>query len=94
MSCDVVSAHYIGEYRLQITFEDGRFGIVDFAEFIKKGGVFEKLRDLDFFKTFTIDPELKVITWGGEIDIAPETLYSKATGDPLPEWMQEEESLP
>lgn len=30
--------------------------------------------------------------WGAEIDIAPETLYSLATGESLPEWMVAEDS--
>jgi len=38
-----------------------------------------------------VNEELGVLTWGDEIDIAPEVLYSEATGSPLPRWMIEEE---
>ena len=88
MIVDVISASYQEDYKIQLTFENGRQGVVDFKEYLHKGGVFEKFKDLAFFKTFEVNPELGVITWGNEIDIAPETLYSKATKEPLPEWVQ------
>ena len=87
MSYDVTDVTYVGDYRLEITFENGKSGIVDFQKYIQKGGVFARLEDLDFFKQFTLNRELGVITWGGEVDLAPETLYAEATGEPLPGWM-------
>ena len=87
MTKDVISAHYKGEYKIEITFEDGATGIVDFSKYLSKGGVFKKFRDLEFFKNFKINQELGVLTWGDEIDIAPETLYAEAKNTPLPSWM-------
>ena len=49
--------------------------------------MFEQFRDLEFFRSFSINKELGVLTWGDEIDIAPETLYAEATGTDLPAWM-------
>ena len=49
--------------------------------------VFKRFRDLTFFREFIVDEELGTLTWGDEIDIAPETLYAEATGAPLPDWM-------
>ena len=43
---------------------------------------------MEFFKNLKINEELGVLTWGDEIDIAPETLYAEATNSPLPDWMQ------
>ncbi len=88
MLLDVVSAEYCGDYKIKITFEDGKSGIVDFSSYLKKGGVFEKFKNIDFFKSFSIDNEVGVLTWKNEIDIAPETLYSAATKSSLPDWMQ------
>ena len=85
---DVVSAKYKGEYKIELIFEDGVTGIMDFSKFISRGGVFEKFRDVEFFKNFSINNELGVLTWGDEIDIAPETLYAEATRSPLPNWME------
>jgi len=64
---------------------------VDFSSYLEIGGVFERFRAPEFFKAFTINRELGVVSWDGEIEIAPETLYSKATGEPLPDWMVAEE---
>lgn len=88
---DVVTAEYMDGYRIKVTFDDGRDGIVDFSSYLNAGGVFDRFRDMEFFKGFTVDRELGVLSWGGEIDIAPETLYSRATGEPLPDWMVAEE---
>ena len=88
---DVVSAAYQGSYRIEVTFDDGKRGIVDFTPYLKRGGVFKRFRDLAFFREFRVDEELGTLTWGDEIDIAPETLYAEATGAPLPDWMTKEE---
>lgn len=84
---DVVSAIYYEDYKIKLTFEDGKGGIVDFHKYLQKGGVFKKFSDLEYFKKFKIDDELGVLTWNGEIDIAPETIYNEATNIPLPNWM-------
>jgi len=84
---DVISANYKGGYRIEVTFEDGASGIIDFSKYLNEGGVFEKFNDMDFFKNFRINEELGVLTWGDEVDIAPETLYADATNSPLPDWM-------
>lgn len=89
---DVVAAEYRGDYRIEVHFDDGRHGVVDFAEYLDKGGVFTRFRDLEFFKRFHLDKEFGVLAWEGGIDIAPETLCFKATGLPLPKWMSVEPS--
>jgi hypothetical protein len=84
---DVISAKYKGGYKIEVTFEDGATGVIDFSKYLHEGGVFEKFRDIGFFKQFKVNQELGVLTWGDEIDIAPETLYAEATNTPLPGWM-------
>ena len=84
---DVIKAEYIDGFKIKCIFKDGKQGIVDMSQYSKRGGVFTKLADREFFKNFCIDNG--VLTWGGgEIDIAPETLYHKATREPYPEWME------
>jgi hypothetical protein len=92
---DVVSAVYKGGYHIEVTFEDGVTGIVDFSRFVNQGGVFEKFKNLKFFKNFSINKELGVLTWGDEeVDIAPETLYAEATNSTLPNWMRPQQKSP
>lgn len=88
MYYDVVSAEYLEDYTLKIWFADGKSGIVDFTPYIRKGGIFSRLAELEIFKSFSVNQELGVLTWQGEIDIAPETLYSEATQGPLPQWVE------
>ena len=49
MLIDVISANYKGGYKIELTFEDGATGIVDFSKYLSKGGVFEKFKDIEFF---------------------------------------------
>jgi Protein of unknown function (DUF2442) len=77
---DIISARYLKDYQIEIVFEDGAKGIVDFSEYCNRGGVFNRFKDIEYFKNFKIDRELGVITWDDDVDIAPETLYAKATG--------------
>jgi len=90
---DVTEVLILDDYKLQLTFDDGKSGVLDCKPFIDKGGVFSKLRDPEFFKSVRINSELGVLTWDDEIDIAPETVYSIVTGSPLPEWMENPEQV-
>ncbi len=86
---DVTEVRVLDDYKLQLTFDDGKSGVLDCKPFIDKGGVFSKLGDPEFFKSVRIHSELCVLVWDDEIDIPPETVYSIATGSPLPEWMED-----
>ena len=89
---DVISAKYLDGYKLEVTFDNGKSGVANFSGYLDRGGVFKRFKDMNFFKNCQINKELGVLTWGPEIDIAPETLYSLATGESLPEWMVAEDS--
>ena len=88
---DVVGATYQNAYRIELEFDDGARGVVDFSKYLERGGVFERFNDIKFFRSFVLSEELGVITWGEEVDIAPETLYAEATGRGLPAWVETEE---
>ncbi|MFH1086271.1 MAG: DUF2442 domain-containing protein [Chloroflexota bacterium] len=90
---DIVAATHLGEYRIELVFDDGQRGVVDLAPYAERGGVFERFRDMRFFREFRVHAELGTLTWGDEVDLAPETLYALATGSPLPDWMTPEEAV-
>ncbi len=90
---DAVEVQCLEDFRLKLTFDDGKSGILDCKPLIAKGGVFAELSDLEVFKKAQINKELGVVTWNNAIDIAPETAYSLATGSPLPEWMENNEQV-
>jgi Protein of unknown function (DUF2442) len=65
-------------YLVHVRFEDGLTTDVDLSYLLDYGGVFEPLRDLNFFRLLRADPEAGTIVWPNEADIAPETLYAQA----------------
>lgn len=91
---DIVKAIDRGDYRIELEFDDGKQGIVDFAMYLERGGIFERFKDIEFFRNFSVNEELGILTWGDEIEIAPETLYAKVTGNELPAWMEKTEVVP
>lgn len=77
---NVILAKYKNDYKIEIEFDDGKKGVMDFSKYLKFGGVFEHFHDINFFRAFTVNKELGVISWQNGIEIAPETLYSEAIG--------------
>lgn len=63
-------------YRVRVRFEDGLSGEVDLAYLLDYGGVFEPLRDREYFGQLQANPEAGTIVWPDGPDIAPETLYA------------------
>jgi hypothetical protein len=71
----IVSAEYIGGYRLLLTFADGKIGELDLEQELW-GEVFEPLKDVSLFKNFKLDEELRTIVWPTGADLSPEFLYA------------------
>jgi hypothetical protein len=74
---NVIGVEVNGEFRLRLTFDDGTVGEVDFAG-REWRGVFEPLRDPDYFARVAVDVEAGTITWPNGADMAPEPLYAEA----------------
>jgi hypothetical protein len=68
----------LGGYLVHVRFEDGTAADVDLSYLLEHGGVFEPLRDPEFFRRLRPDPAAGTIVWPNEADIAPETLYAHA----------------
>jgi len=62
-------------YRVHLRFADGLAADVDLSYLLEFGGVFEPLKDVDFFRELKVDECGDTICWPNEADIAPETLY-------------------
>ena len=65
-------------YTIDVTFNDGTQGVFDLQNLIcgEKAGVFQGLQDYKIFQK--ADLVYGVITWPGDIDIAPDALYGLA----------------
>lgn len=72
---EINHAEYKGNYTINLTFNDGRTGIVDLEQtiFDDNRKVFSPLREKSYFKNFTV--EHSTIVWSDELDIAPEYLF-------------------
>lgn len=65
-------------HTVHVRFEDGLAAEVDLSYLLDYGGVFEPLRDPEFFRQLRVDAEAGTIVWPNQADIAPETLYARA----------------
>ena len=63
----VVAAEYVRDYT-------GEVRLVDFTPLMQKG-ICRKLQDLDYFKSFRLDPF--TVDWNDEIGFAPRYLYER-----------------
>lgn len=63
---------------VQVRFDDGLTANVDLSYLLEYGGVFEPLREIEYFRMLRADTEAGTIVWPNEADIAPETLYAQA----------------
>ena len=82
MTPRLCGAEYLGEYRIFLTFEDGKAGVIDLRDELR-GEVFEPLRDVGLFRRFRFDAELDTIVWPTGADLAPEYLYENAVAGEL-----------
>ncbi len=71
----VIQAEYLSDYKIQLVFNDGFKGVADLKDSLK-GGVFEPLKDKEYFKKFKKNSW--TIEWESKADFAPEYLYKLA----------------
>lgn len=74
MNYHVVEARHVRGHTLWVRFRDGTAGEIDLASALK-GPVMEPLKDIAFFKQFSIHPEFRTLVWPNGADFAPEFLY-------------------
>ena len=80
MFLHVINAKYIGDYKVEVSFNDGRQGVADLTAALT-GPVFEPLKDKAKFSDFRVDKELDTIVWPNGADLAPEYIYFQAFKD-------------
>jgi len=74
---DVVSAQPLAEHRLRVRFDDGTEGVVDVAEMVAFTGVFEPLRQPEFFAKASLNVELGTVCWPNNADLDSDVLYAQ-----------------
>jgi len=71
---EVSSVKYLEDYKLLLTFDNGVRKVVDLRNRLN-GEVFEPLKQIEYFKQVSVEPDLGTICWPNEADFAPDTLY-------------------
>jgi len=78
----VKSVSYVSEYKLLLSFEDGSVRLIDLEPHLD-GEIFEPLKDIDYFKTVWVNPDLDTVVWDNGADMSPDFLYE--IGKPIEE---------
>jgi len=88
MLLSIQSVEYRSDYRLRLTFSDGRIKDVDFSHHWDNlfGPVFQPLRDPHFFAQVSLPSDSETIEWPNGADLAAEYLYE--IGAPVPSTAQ------
>lgn len=83
---EVVEAAYQDEYKIWLKFNTGECGVVDLEEVVQKYKIAAPLLDTNEFRKFYLDA-WPTLAWPCGFDLAPESLYERATGK-RPSWQQ------
>jgi hypothetical protein len=77
---DIVNVEYVEEYRLNLQFENEEWRTFDFKDRIQSssGEMIVPLKDVQFFKQVSVDPELGTVVWPNGFDQAPDVLYEQS----------------
>ena len=74
----IVSFRVLEGYDVWLRFDDGVEGVVNLSHLVGKG-VFAPWRDYEFFRRASV-ADYGSLTWPGDLDLCPDTLWSRITG--------------
>ncbi len=77
MLIEVIKSKYIKGNQIYLHFNNGDSGLVDLTKYTARSGVFEPLKDNNYFKKVRFSRNLGTICWPNGADIAPESLYDE-----------------
>ena len=70
----LTEARYQGEFQVSLRFSDGKEGVFDGRELLKRSGpLLEPLRDEAYFKRFFIDAG--ALSWPNGLELSPARLH-------------------
>ncbi len=81
----ITRVRLLGGFRLELAFSDGVTAELDFQERLAgRRGAMKPLAGPAFFAQVQVDAEAGTLVWPNGVDFDPDTLYSMASGAPLP----------
>jgi hypothetical protein len=79
MDWTIKSARAHADYTVEIDWADGSRSVVDFSSTIRKGGVFARMRDPDFFVgEMRVGGDGDWLEWPGELDFSADSLWYRS----------------
>jgi len=72
---DVLSVKVLSDYQLELRFDNGVSGIVDISNIVPFEGIFEPLKNKDYFARVALNSEIGTIFWENGADISPSLLF-------------------
>jgi len=75
MDYHIVDARHVSGHTMWLKFRDGTSGEIDLVSELN-GPVFEPLRDVAYFTSFSIHPDFRTLVWPNGADFAPEFLHA------------------
>jgi hypothetical protein len=82
----VTAVAYVGDLRLNVSFDDGAEGEADLAPYFFEGkpGFLGELADKALFAKAYVHPEAHTVAWPNGVEFDPLLLWSEVTGNPIP----------
>lgn len=74
MDYHVIEVRHVRAHTVWLRFRDGLSGEIDLASALH-GPIMEPLKDVTFFKEFSVHPEFHTLVWPNGADFAPEFLH-------------------
>lgn len=72
----LIEARYRGEFQVALRFSDGKEGIFDGCELLKRSGpLLDPLRDENYFKRVFIDAG--ALSWPNGLELSPARLHAR-----------------
>lgn len=71
----VVECRHVSGHSLWLRFSDGAEGTIELSTELY-GEVFEPLKDIAYFSSCKVHPELRTVVWPNGADFAPEFLHA------------------
>jgi len=68
-------------YKLHLSYADGKTVTVDFAPLVRRGGVFAPLSEPGFFAQVSVGEHGRHICWPGELEFCADALWLQGQPD-------------
>ena len=77
----ITALKIIKNYIIELEFDDTKICKIDFQNKLKKGELYQRLNDYNFFTKVSVSSNGRFIYWGDEIELCADALWYEATNE-------------